>query len=592
MDAGFYVLLVKDTFVYSPLDRRDKLEWWQKLLSLYPSSNVPWVILRDFNDLLYNANKCGGRAFDANELRNFCNFMNTLDMVEVDLKGGQFTRVRILMMTSGSSRPTYQTFNHIIDISKIPEDLNTSECNIYRVPCSLRNMNKEAYTPQLISIGPLHLGDQNLDPMQYQKLRYFRYFKDRVRNEEAMKAYKKYLEDEEQAIRRCYADNFPISFTKEKFVEIILLDSVFIMELFLMMNKPELHQDDIILKQTWLNKNIQRDLLLLENQIPLFILEELYSSVVPKTDKKREKFLEVGHDYFECIHPYKKFDDEKQDLDHPEHPENNNNLDPDLQKKPSTRFERVKMYWKNDPVHFTDLIRFILLLSLKPLYLYLCKEVTGHQEVSSSRVLRIATKLQESGVSFEKVTNRSLVDIKLEKVKILSWFLCLGCLPKSSYFKARLQIPQLKIDNTIECVLRNLIAFEQCHYSDQPYICNYVSLIDSLIHTKDDVELLVEKEVIVHKLGSHKEVATLVNSLCKHVVANKTCYKKIIEDLNKHYQNEWYRTMASLRLVYFRDAWRASSTLVGIAVIVFTIFNFCRVVRLVLDLDQRRQPHN
>ena len=36
----------------------------------------------------------------------------------------------------------------------------------------------------------------------------------------------------------------------------------------------------------------------------------------------------------------------------------------------------------------------------------------------------------------------------------------------------------------------------QCHYSDEPYICNYVTFIDSLIHTKDDVELLVEKEVI------------------------------------------------------------------------------------------------
>lgn len=203
------------------------------------------------------------------------------------------------------------------------------------------------------------------------------------------------------------------------------------------------------------------------------------------------------------------------------------------------------------------------------------------KDSSSNSVLRTATKLQEAGVSFEKVTKRHLLDIKFEKHSCLSWFLCLGCIPKSTHFKARFRIPQLKVDNTTECVLRNLIAFEQCHYADMPYICNYVSLIDSLIHTKDDVELLVEKEVIVHELGSDKEVATLVNGLCKHVVTNSSCYEDTIEALNKHYQNVWNRTMAALRLVYFRDPWRASSTLVGIAVLVFTIFNFCRVIRVV-----------
>ncbi|XP_028787310.1 UPF0481 protein At3g47200-like [Neltuma alba] len=196
--------------------------------------------------------------------------------------------------------------------------------------------------------------------------------------------------------------------------------------------------------------------------------------------------------------------------------------------------------------------------------------------------LSTATKLRQAGVSFEKVINRPLLNINFQKVQPLSWFLCLGCIPNFTHFKARLQIPELKIEDSTECVLRNLIAFEQCHYPNQPYICNYVSFIDSLIHTKDDVELLVEKEVIVHELGSDKEVATLVNSLCKHVVTDKTCYGGLIDDLNKHYQRQWNRTMAALRLVYFRDAWRASSTLVATAVLVFTVFNFCRIVRLVL----------
>ncbi|BAT85187.1 hypothetical protein VIGAN_04270200 [Vigna angularis var. angularis] len=145
--------------------------------------------------------------------------------------------------------------------------------------------------------------------------------------------------------------------------------------------------------------------------------------------------------------------------------------------------------------------------------------------------------------------------------------------------RARFQIPQLKVDHTTECVLRNLIAFEQCHYPEEPYIFNYVSLIDSFIHSKDDAELLVEKEIIVHELGSDQELANLVNDLCKHVT-NSTCYHQIMEDVNEHYNNDWKWAMGTLRWVYFRDPWRSSSTIVGVAVLIFTAFNFYRVTDL------------
>jgi len=41
-----------------------------------------------------------------------------------------------------------------------------SECCIYKVPNLLRNVKPEAYTPQLISIGPLHYGDAKLQIMR------------------------------------------------------------------------------------------------------------------------------------------------------------------------------------------------------------------------------------------------------------------------------------------------------------------------------------------------------------------------------------------------------------------------------------------
>ncbi|KAG4400691.1 hypothetical protein AAZX31_07G105700 [Glycine max] len=499
---------------------------------------------------------------------------------------------------------------HVINIRVLGvlEELRLSERSIYKVPCTLRKVKEEAYTPLCISIGPIHLGKQELEPMQEHKLRYFQFFLKRV-SYEAMKTYKHYLETNEKQIRQCYAEKFP-GMAQEKFVDMMLLDAVFIMELLLrnceLKSQSFKHEqkhkesksfrgrnsEDLIMTQSWLSRNITRDLILIENQIPFFVLQKLYDDVVTCVKEKEEQhtsFVDLTIEYFAF------YDSQMSSLNENETKKHyfcgllRKSKSKDESPKPFTVVRRsgseepcisksedngsketCKSENKNScckPEHFTDLIR----------WFYLPTECNiGHAD----QVLRTATKLQDSGVSFEKDDmDGRLLDITFDKTPILSSFLCFGCSPLLNQFKARVRIPQLKVDHNTECIFRNLIAFEQCHYPEKPYICNYVSLIDSLIHTQLDVELLVEKEVIVHELGSHKDVASLVNGLCKHVVTNSTCYSDTINKLNDHYMNDWNHTVAALRLVYFRDLWRASGTVVGIVVLVFAVFQFLRVWR-------------
>ena len=98
-----------------------------------------------------------------------------------------------------------------------------------------------------------------------------------------------------------------------------------------------------------------------------------------------------------------------------------------------------------------------------------------------------------------------------------------------------------------------------------------------MIHTHEDVELLV----ISHELGSHAELATLVNGLCKYVVVTSNCYGKIIKEMNEHYNNWLKHYMGMLRSVYFRHPRRLSSTVVGIAIFLFVVVNFLRVIGVV-----------
>ncbi|KAF9603225.1 hypothetical protein IFM89_034558 [Coptis chinensis] len=51
-----------------------------------------------------------------------------------------------------------------------------TECCIFKVPESLRSGNEEAYTPIVISIGPLHHEEKKLQPFEAHKKRYLSSF--------------------------------------------------------------------------------------------------------------------------------------------------------------------------------------------------------------------------------------------------------------------------------------------------------------------------------------------------------------------------------------------------------------------------------
>ncbi|KAI4354732.1 hypothetical protein L6164_003578 [Bauhinia variegata] len=429
------------------------------------------------------------------------------------------------------------------------------ECCIYKVPEKLWKGNPEAYTPQLISIGPLHHNRRKLKPMEKQKELYNRYFQTRLCNthQEAFTKYKNFIESKENEIRRCYSKKCQ-HFSKQKFVEMILLDSVFIMELFLRnqiildekdhLNQTEQEKDllnqiknDLLFSKLWIQGDIIGDLLLLENQLPMFVLVELYNNAVPDFDKKMHvSFHKLACNYFET----------RNQSFHRDH----------ISEK------RLQMYEKSK--HFVDLIRYRCLPYNQDYF---------KQGETNPGDLKTARKLNEAGITFEKIHHGPLLAVEFQKKKFLNMCPCLSTIPRMNIFKSRLRIPQLIVDDGTENLLRNLVALEQCHYPDEAYVCNYVVLMDYLIDTKEDVDFLVEMQVIVKKVGSNKEVANMFNSLCKEVHISSSGYEEIIEKLNGHYAMPWNHNMAKLKSVYFCDLWRGSATVVGIAVFLFSLID-------------------
>ncbi|XP_075646249.1 UPF0481 protein At3g47200-like isoform X1 [Castanea sativa] len=466
------------------------------------------------------------------------------------------------------------------------------ECCIYKVPQKLRKVKEEAYTPKLISIGPYHYGQENLKKMEDLKVRYFI---------EAVNRTKKSLDDFTTCIRKikyknilhCYAEVNDMN--ENDFMQMILLDSIFIIEQLWRTkeNQPlsppttptisrkcesnlldacvitcqkETKEDDPEEKNPKEDNhekdnplqsyNIMQDLILLENQVPFFVLEELYnfaySGLSMYKQKKDNSFLKLVDDYF--LHFWK-----------------SSNLVHD------SDYKRIFSVQKKNVKHFTDFIRYFLL---------------PQNLTCGSTFERVpcATKLSEAGVEFKgsragQIKNESLLDIHFRKSALLkicpflnmSWlFSCFPCFKCLEIMQPVLELKSFIIRDSTECVVRNLMALEQCHYPWEAYVCNYIVLLDHLINTAADVDLLVEKNVIVNWLGSNKAVAILINALCQQIVEGNSCYFELNEKITHHYSSRWSKLMASFTNLYFKDFWRGTATVVGIMVLFFAFWNFLR----------------
>ncbi|KAK6231042.1 hypothetical protein QUC31_002560, partial [Theobroma cacao] len=123
-------------------------------------------------------------------------------------------------------------------------------------------------------IGPYHRG-KNL-PLDQYKYSFLEKFLSRTRNQgKDLCFYVRPMMKLERRTRRCYSED--LSMSSADFVEMMLVDACFIMEVLRHFGRSEefVEGDFHFPIEPWQTPILVRDLLLLENQIPFFILEEL-----------------------------------------------------------------------------------------------------------------------------------------------------------------------------------------------------------------------------------------------------------------------------------------------------------------------------
>ncbi|PQQ09247.1 hypothetical protein Pyn_26245 [Prunus yedoensis var. nudiflora] len=407
---------------------------------------------------------------------------------------------------------------------------------IFKVPEALRRHNPKAYEPHVVSIGPFHRGRDHpkLQRMETSKQWYLDTLLNRmdisleifieIINKEA----KEGIIEFEKRARSFYAE--PLDhLSQSEFIEIMILDGCFIIQLLWKIVNGE-KDDDPILKMDCMYQYVCHDLLLLENQLPWFVLSTLYGVTLGKCYRS-PPFSTVLFEAFCAQKSLKKyFNSYLQSLD---------KTCPKIDQKSLKKEEESAL-------HILDLIRFFIVLEWEP------EKEESKEELESD--IPPATALSEAGVKFKKDDSaKNLLNIKFDN--------------------GVLKIPELAVAELTEPLLRNLIAFEQCYHGRSHQITSYAIFMDKLISSEKDIQLLSEEKILANWLNV-EDGSKFFNSLYIDTTVKEFQYDKLCAEVNKYHQVKWNKYLEQLRRDHFSSPWKVIALTVGILILILQLLQF------------------
>ncbi|PON93747.1 hypothetical protein TorRG33x02_104500 [Trema orientale] len=339
-----------------------------------------------------------------------------------------------------------------IDINALATDLEnmmhddlpvSSRCCIFRVPNVLSRHNPKAYAPNAFSIGPFHYNNPDMKATQKIKLKYMRDLISRspdTNPEKKLRDLTAAISEAREEARGCYRGS--IGMSMDEFVKVLVLDGCFLIELFCKSSYNEfVAEDDPIFGVNCMSTFLLYDLLLLENQIPWLVLELLFDMTMSPNVAVPLSKLAVTT-FFVSIF----------------------SIGGNIYQKEVGHGSK----------HILDLFRNSLIFPSS-----IAKQDRSLNFLTDGKQMPTATSLQEAGIKFKKAastTPSNILDVKFED--------------------GVLEIPQLTIQDTTESLFRNLICYEQCLPYCGEVITSYALLLDNLINTPKDMEILCKSDII------------------------------------------------------------------------------------------------
>ncbi|XP_023547065.1 putative UPF0481 protein At3g02645 [Cucurbita pepo subsp. pepo] len=387
------------------------------------------------------------------------------------------------------------------------------ECSIFRVPKLLRKMNHRAYTPQVISIGPFHHHRKDLLATEPYKLRRCLNFLSRLGNQrDSLEFLQKNTQNWMKEVRNCYAE--PINMNDEKFLNMMLVDGCFLVEFLIQHHNRHCpntcFQTPNNLDLTFHQRSTElfTDLIMLENQVPFFLLERLFGLIPNITSVS---FIELTYIFF--------------------------------------RRELVDNYSLSDlssikPKHLVDFLSFYFVSKTS------LENNNNNRPITPPSI----TELHEAGVTIKKAENaKCAMNLSFEK-----GIFKIPPLNIDDFFEYTLRnliaFEHFPLGNQSKCI--QYIAF----------------MDDLISTEKDVNLLVKAEIIINNIGGSDKEVSNLFNNLCKFVEQPCDGeFNNTSKALRKHCDGRWNKARASLIHNYCNTPWAIVSFFAATLLIILTL---------------------
>ncbi|XAR60994.1 hypothetical protein NMG60_11034561 [Bertholletia excelsa] len=210
------------------------------------------------------------------------------------------------------TRRETREMNWVIDVEQKVNALSRDparqrNCSIYKLPSTIAVLNKKAYVPQTVSFGPYHHWKKHLREMEEHKQRALIHFLKRA--QEPLHSIFDSLVEVAQELKDSYNCLGSVwSEDTERFVKLMLVDGCFMLEILGVASELGLEygysdEDPVFGHHGKLNifPLIRRDMLLMENQLPMLVLFKLLGAVDMFDSKKKKKNAQAAEDIMKYL---------------------------------------------------------------------------------------------------------------------------------------------------------------------------------------------------------------------------------------------------------------------------------------------------
>lgn len=526
------------------------------------------------------------------------------------------------------SSPSFDHHRWVVQIQEALVQDDEGEYDGIEMPISIFTVSKslvvakpETYIPQKVAIGPYHQWRSELYDMERHKFLAAKRAQKHLREVTFEVAVAQFM-TLDQKVRACY-DRY-LDLTPETLAWMLAVDASFLLE-FLQMHAlkstGEISTDTRRMSQvsnfsekSMTGNAILRDIVMLENQIPIFLLKELLGFY--KHENSNEILAKMLMGICRSLAHFKRGDDVTLGKD--ELIERDHLLGllycmcvPKLEE--ITIQEETKL--KEDQGYFGRLsnrtssflkspcFRHLLwvLKMLSSVLKFPLRIIGNIRTISSSNnsmpgavlsakkfgtevELEASQKPSENPL-IEEIMIPSVTELSKAGVRFCATEGDLGSI-KFDRVLATIYLPKIIMDENSEVVLRNLVAYEAAAASGPLVFTRYTEFMNGIIDTDEDVKLLRENRIVYNHLRSDGEVAEMWNGMSRSVKLTKVAHlDKVIEDVNMFYNSRWKVRLMKLMKNYVFRSW---PLLTFLAANIFLVLTSLQVVCSMYDCSGKK----